>query len=765
MEAVAGFRMSRLRRLSDWPLVVKFGLVPALTLVVLLTLVIIQVSVLHGVRDNAERIATVGVRDSAELADIAARFERADADLSRLVNTEAARPGKADISGRAEMIRATLAGVRSDLNAFRKTEVGRANGARIDAALGDIDKYAGAVDVVTAMLGVNFASAVEMLEPFHQYSRQVTANIREMASSGVAESAVRARVINAHVEDVTRLFSILALTAVPLIGIATLLVGRATVRSIRGIADATADLAAANYDIDIAKLRRHDELGAVVTALETFRHQAIEARRVREMEEKSHRLQLAKSAAESANKAKSDFLANMSHELRTPLNAILGYAHLLKRDPTLGERQQKAAKTIDESGSHLLTLINDILDLSKIEAGKFEICLAAVNLRSFMASIADIIRIRAEDKALAFTCELSPLLPGMVLADGKRLRQVLINLLGNAIKFTDQGRVELVVSRVSEDEAAARIRFEVRDTGVGMRPEELATIFQPFEQVGEVERRAGGTGLGLTISQQLVALMGGQLEVTSELGAGSVFAFELALAIDNSVPVEAEESAATVSGYRGERRKILVVDDTEVNRAVLEDMLAGLGFAIHHAGNGREALAMAGAERPDLILMDVRMPEMDGLEATRRIRASAPIAATPIVMLSAGATADEQGQSLAAGADAFLPKPITEDALLQTLARHLAVEWIYAEEAQAEALGPAEERTLPLPPEEVEQLHRLAQAGNMRAIRGFADALAAQDDKFGAFAQRLRQLAAGFQSQAILDLVERQAPLKEGMIQ
>ena len=764
MRSAARLFATRYRRLSDWPLVVKFGLVPALTLIVLAFLTIAQVSILHDVRDNAQRIATVGVRDSAELADIAARFEHANADLSRLVNIEAARPGKADISNSAETIRAALAGVRSDLNTFRKTEVGRANGARIDAALADIDKYAGAVDVVTAMLGVNFASAVEMLEPFHQYSRKVTANIREMARSGVAESTTRVRLINAHVETVTRLFSIMALVAVPLIAIATLLVGLRTVRSIRGIADATADLAAANYDIDIAKLRRQDELGAVVSALETFRQQALEARRVREMEEQSHRLQLAKSAAESANKAKSDFLANMSHELRTPLNAILGYAQLLKRDPNLGEKQQKAAKTIDESGSHLLTLINDILDLSKIEAGKFEICLATVNLHSFLSGIADIIRIRAEDKALAFSCALSPGLPGMVLADGKRLRQVLINLLGNAIKFTDHGRVELAVDLASHGESEVRIRFEVRDTGVGLEPDELASIFRPFEQVGEMERRAGGTGLGLAISRQLVALMGGAIEVRSEPRVGSVFGFELSLTPDNSMPVEAK-ALAPVSGYRGERRKILVVDDTAVNRAVLEDMLAGLGFTIYHAKNGREAIETIEAERPDLVLMDVRMPEMDGLEATRRVRAAQRISATPIVMLSAGATADEQDQSLAAGANGFLPKPIAEPALLKAIAEHLEIEWIQADDAGGDntAMGdmPA------LAPEQLKELHLLAQAGNMRAIRDYADALVARDDNFSTFARRLRQLAAGYQSQTILDLVERQASLipQEGMAQ
>lgn len=739
----------------------KFGVVPALSVALLLIMAIIQVTALRSVRDSTQQITTVGVRDAARLADIAARFERADADLSRLLNKEAAKPGRADIAASSKAILARLAGVRSDLQAFRSTEIGRANAARIDEALNDLDQYSGAVEVVTSMLGVNFASAVAMLEPFQRYAQKVTANITEIARSGIAESNRHAASVQREVVMTTIIFSLLALIAVPLIAIATLLVGIATVRSIRAIADATADLANAQYDIDVGKLARKDELGAVVMALETFRIQALEARRVREMEAESHRLQLAKSAAESANKAKSDFLANMSHELRTPLNAILGYAQLLKRDPALSARQTNAAKTIDESGSHLLTLINDILDLSKIEAGKVDICPATVDLRALVSGIADIVRIRADEKALAFTCKCSPDLPPRLLVDGKRLRQVLINLLGNAVKFTDRGTVDLVVALQSQSQDRARIRFEVRDTGVGLSPEELGLIFQPFEQVGDLQKRSGGTGLGLSISRQLVELMGGRIEVTSEPGTGSTFCFELALPIDTVVPAEVR-ACAPVTGYSGKRRKILVVDDLARNREVLAEMLGQLEFDVVHAENGKEGFNKTRAERPDLVLMDVRMPVMNGLEAIERLRACPEICATPVIMLSAGATSDEEERCLAAGANGFLSKPITESALLSALGEQLPIEWIHAGETHAN-LPADDDRLTVLPPDEIEQLHCLAKAGNMRAIRAHAEALAARDASCSAFAAKLRQLAAGYQSQAILNLVEQHMPVREGL--
>jgi signal transduction histidine kinase/DNA-binding NarL/FixJ family response regulator len=747
-------------RLADWPLIVKFGIAPALALGLLLVMAVIQVSALHSVRDDTQHIVAVDMRDSARLADIAARFERNDADLYRLLNMEAARPGKADIAMQSAEIQAALIGIRRDLNAFRKTANGRANRTEIDSVLHDIDEYSQAVTVVTSMLGIDFASAVSMLESFHTYARQVTTTLNKIAQSGIAESNRRAAMVNAHVAATTNIFSTIALLAVPGIAIATLLVGLATVRSIREIANATTRLAAADYELDIAGLARKDELGAVVTALETFRTQAIETQRLQKLEGESRALQLAKTAAESANMAKSAFLANMSHELRTPLNAILGYAQLLTRDAALSERQGSAARTIHQSGTHLLTLITDILDLSKIEAGKLELYPAAIDLRGFLKGVADIIRVRTDEKALSFVCDTPSDLPGFVLADEKRLRQVLLNLLGNAVKFTDHGQVSLHVRMLSQTESGARICLEVHDTGVGISSDQLKSIFQPFEQVGEIERRGGGTGLGLSISRRLVELMGSKIRVESTPRQGSCFSFDLDMPLAASEPSPLPAVAA-VSGYRGLRRSILIVDDMPENRAMLADTLGPLGFEIREAANGLEALEQATASPPDLVLMDIRMPVMDGLEATRRIREVAALTSVPIIAVSAGVAAEEQARSLAAGANGFVTKPVEQEDLLRVISRQLSLDWI---EVQSELPAPVILDTLTevaLPQAEIEILHTLAMAGDMREIRVRADHLITLDEGCRPFAEKLQRLARAYQSQAILNLIEQNLDRKQ----
>ncbi|MFZ5549148.1 MAG: ATP-binding protein [Pseudomonadota bacterium] len=395
--------------------------------------------------------------------------------------------------------------------------------------------------------------------------------------------------------------------------------------------------------------------------------------------ERTTQLQVAKEAAESASAAKSEFLARMSHELRTPLNAVIGYAQILKMDGGLTSRQRAGLDNIHAGGEHLLTLIVDILDLARIEAGRIELYPAPVRLQSLLGSVGDIVRLKAEEKGLVFNVALGDGLPETVVADEKRLRQVLINLLGNAVKFTDSGHVTLALSRgeATAREGFVRLRFAVSDSGIGIAPEVVPRLFQPFEQAGEAHRRSAGTGLGLAISRQLVGLMGGDIQVQSRPGVGSTFWFELELAPAHDQPAAQSPAAApAVLGYEGVRRRILVADDVMVNRRMLCELLHQLGFETHEAADGLQVLDQVRLVAPHIVLMDVRMPIMDGLEATLQLRQSPETAHLPVIMVSANAATEDEQRGLAAGAVAFLPKPVDRTRLIALLTEHLQLRWL-----------------------------------------------------------------------------------------
>jgi len=462
----------------------------------------------------------------------------------------------------------------------------------------------------------------------------------------------------------------------------------------------------------------------------------------------------AKEAADSANQAKSEFLANMSHELRTPLNGILGYAQILQRAPNLTPELRHGVNVIQQSGSHLLMLIEDVLDLSKIEARKLELLATDFHLPASLASIAEIVRIKAEQKGLLLDCQFDTNLPAGVCADEKRLRQVLLNLLSNATKFTERGSILFSVARLPRPEAdSCRLRFSVQDTGIGIAPEQLTKIFQPFEQVGSQAKRAEGTGLGLAISRQIVEMMGGRLQVSSQPGVGSHFWFEVVLPVSAAwAGAAATLPEGKIVGYAGRRRRVLVVDDLPVNRQVIVDVLTPLGFVVATAENGQLGLDKIAAERPDLVITDLVMPVLDGFELVRRLRASASPEEQQLIVIASSASVSEadRGRSLAVGCNDFLPKPVEVEQLLLSLQKYLQLEWQYE---PLESL-PAVEVPLVRPPaSQLAALERAAKIGDIAEVEAEVARLRRLDERYREFCDRLAQLAAEFDDRQIIALL------------
>jgi signal transduction histidine kinase/DNA-binding NarL/FixJ family response regulator len=451
-----------------------------------------------------------------------------------------------------------------------------------------------------------------------------------------------------------------------------------------------------------------------------------------------------------ASRLKDEFMANMSHELRTPLNGILGYTQILIRDSTLTDKQKQGIQIIHRSGEHLLMLINDILDLSKIEADKLELMPKDFRFPEFLKDIVDLFRMRAKQKGIEFVYEQGAQLPATVHADEKRLRQVLLNLLSNAIKFTQQGRVSFKVSPIS-----SQIDFSVTDSGEGIAAENLETIFLPFQQVG-AKNDQEGAGLGLAISKRLVNMMGGDLQVESVLGSGSRFWFKIPLPESKATLPQSPPPQPTIIGFKtttNEVFRILVVDDKWENRVILTNLLIPLGFNVLEASDGQEALTKAKQFYPDVIIMDIKMPVMDGLECTRRLRQNVQFEKTVIIALSATVFELQRQECFKLGCNVFLEKPINTDTLLQILAERCPIEWVYEKPVNKNENSPAQ--IIPPNEEQTKALFKLAKYGDVQAVIKEAEALLESEPHLQAFVGEVCQLAKGFKITQLKKFLEQ----------
>ena len=499
-----------------------------------------------------------------------------------------------------------------------------------------------------------------------------------------------------------------------------------------------------------ATIATDDEVGQLALSL----NRLIERVRLllAEKEKQALELETAKEAADIANRAKSEFLANMSHELRTPLNGILGYAQILQHS-NLSAKQKHGADIIEQCGSHLLTLINDVLDLAKIEARKLELYPQAFHLLDFLRGVTDICRLKADQKNISFSFQPAPTLPTDVYGDANRLRQVLLNLLNNAIKFTDAGRVVFTVEPIDkppqEELPIHRIRFSVEDSGAGIAPEQLDQIFLPFEQVGR-HKYAEGTGLGLAITRQIVELMGSHIQVESILGRGSIFTVELEFPRFNHEPSVREPSGSIIS-IRGTAR-ILIIDERPENRSVIVNLLEPFGFEVIEASNGQEGLDKATAFNPDLIIVDLLMPVMDGFTFLKQLRASAQLQHTPAIVSSASVYEIDRQTSLKAGGDDFLPKPVRLEELLKTLEQHLPLEWIYDSAFASPTTDVTTQLTIP-PMTEINKLHELVMIGNLKELTKQAEQLKLND--YTGFAEIIQQMAQEFKVRELKEFINQ----------
>lgn len=495
-------------------------------------------------------------------------------------------------------------------------------------------------------------------------------------------------------------------------------------------------------------------------------------------QKQSEALQKAAIAADAANQAKSEFLANMSHELRTPLNAILGFTQLMNRNSSLSPQHQEHLKIINQAGEHLLSLINDVLEMSKIEAGRTILNPTSFNMISFLKNLEAMLKFQAQNKGLNLSFELDSTLPKMIKSDEGKLRQILINMLGNAIKFTNSGGVTLRVklkpysnhnslnNSLDFSETLSTLCVEIADTGSGIAPSEMNQLFEPFSQTETGRKSQEGTGLGLPISRKFVQLMGGDIHVSSTVGVGTVFSFEIQIVEINATPEPPVQTPRQVIGLDCDQEcyRILVVDDAVNNRRFLVTLLSEIGFEVREAENGQEAIALWSSWDPDLICMDMRMPLLDGYQATQQIKASLKGQQTVIIALTASAFEEEREGILSCGCDDFLHKPFREEVLLEKISTHLGVSYRYQPEISPDSPeGCSSQKLLnrndikkylsQMPPEFVTELYQSACQGYDEGIFELLELIPAESSPL---AHTLRELTKNFDFEMIIELTEQE---------
>ena len=460
----------------------------------------------------------------------------------------------------------------------------------------------------------------------------------------------------------------------------------------------------------------------------------------------------AKISADAASYAKSEFMANMSHELRTPLNGILGYTQIIQNSSNLSKKEQRGIEIIHRCGKHLLTLINDILDFTKIEAHQIKLHSSDFHLPSFLQGIVEICRVKTEQKGLNFIYLTQKNLPSGINVDKRRLRQVLINLLSNAIKFTEKGcvtlQVEVLEIKKERSSETVRLLFHIEDTGVGMTPEVIDKIFLPFEQLGTTKNKSEGTGLGLALSQKIIEMMNSTIQVKSELEMGSVFQFEIECPIaDNWTETSSITRTGRIVGYIGDQKQILIVDDRWENRSLFINLLSTLGFDLIEAENGEEGLEKAIKHKPDLIIADIKMPIMHGWKMLQEIRKLDELKNTLFFFCSVSTSDNDNRKAMQAGANYFLNKPVKSKELYRVLAKQLNITWRYSLE---EKTKPAASKAFPknkiiIPPiSELTMLLEFAKQGRIKGIQKELDRIAEIDLKYQDFVCELNSFTQSF---------------------